>query len=110
MIGKEVESEQLVTLNEAKEILEERKKTKELNYEQQLAYEHAKKFASGLEKKKEDALREKLVALGVSEKTAIKIIDILPESAILLKQMLVHESSTFSDADAAKMLEAIKGK
>lgn len=107
MIGKESESESMVSLGEVKRILEDKKKDKELTYEQQLAYDHAKKF-SGLEKGKEEKLRKALVELGASDKTAVRIMDVLPKSALTLRQILAHENKTFSDEDIGKMLAAVK--
>lgn len=107
MIGKESESESTVSLGEVKRILEDKKKEKELTYEQQLAYDHAKKFA-GLEKGKEEKLKSALVGLGASEKTAFRIIDILPKSALTLRQILAHENKTFTDDEISKMLAAVK--
>jgi DNA-directed RNA polymerase subunit F len=108
MIGKDTESETVVSLNEVKRILEDRKKgDKELTYEQQLAYDHAKKFTE-VEKSKEEKIRKALVDLGLSDRTAIKILDILPKNAMTLKQLLVHENRTFDDAEVAKMLAVIK--
>ncbi len=107
MIGRESESESIVSLGEVKRILDDKKKEKELTYEQQLAYDHAKKFA-GLEKGKEEKLKSALVSLGASEKTAFRIMDILPKSALTLRQILAHENKTFSDDEISKMLAAVK--
>lgn len=108
MIGKKVEEETVVTLNTVRGILEERKEQRELTYEQQLAYEHSKRF-SALEKPKEEKLRKALSALGLSDKTITKIIDIMPKNALTIKQILASaESNTFPDEDITKMLAAIK--
>ncbi len=108
MIGKDVEAENMVTLNEVRDILEERKKKKELTYEQQLAYEHAKR-ASGMDKAAEKKLQKALAELGVEGKAAVKVIDILPKTTLTLKQILMHENRTFSDEEIAKILAAVKG-
>lgn len=105
MIGKDTESETIVSLNEVKRILDERKKGKELTYEQQLAYEHAKKFAN---EAKEEKLKKALLELGLNEKSATKIIDIMPKSAMTLKQILAHENKTFDDSEVTKILTIIK--
>jgi DNA-directed RNA polymerase subunit F len=107
MIGKETEGETAVSLNDVKRILDDRKKGKELTYEQQLAYEHAKRFTP-LEKGKEDKLRKALAEFGLSDRSVIKIIDILPKSAMTLRQILVHENKTFDDAEVVKILAAVK--
>ncbi len=108
MIGKETQEETAVSLNEVKRILEEKKKgSKELTYEQQLAYDHAKKFAN-LDKPKEEKLRKALSEFGLSETAAVKIINILPKNVITLKQILMHENKTFDEAEITKVLAAVK--
>ncbi|MCL5430402.1 MAG: RNA polymerase Rpb4 family protein [Candidatus Marsarchaeota archaeon] len=107
MIGKDVESEDFVSIHEVKKVLEERKKQKELTYEQQLAYDHAKKFSS-LDKSSEDKIIKALAALDVKGKPAIKIVDVLPKNLMTLKQILAHENRNFSDAELEKIMAIIK--
>lgn len=107
MIGKNVDSEELTSLSEVKEVLEQRKKDGELTYEQQLAYEHAKKFASG-ERSKEEKFKKALVEAGASPKSAIKIMDIMPKNAMTIRQILMHENRAFTDEEVNKMLATVK--
>ncbi len=107
MIGKGVEGEQLASLNEVLETLEERKKSRELTYEQQLAYDHVKKFATGT-KTKEEKLKKVLKETGMSDKAMVKILDIMPKNIMTLKQILAHENRTFDDAELAKILASVK--
>ncbi len=106
MIGKGIEGEELASLNEVKEILEDRKKEKELTYEQQLAYDHAKKFAADA---KQEKLRKALVDQGLSDRAAVKAMDIMPKNAMTLKQILSHENKTFSDEEVNAILAVLKG-
>lgn len=67
-----------VSLAEVKKILSDKSKEKELNYEQKLAYEHAKVFAQITPvnaKKLKDELLEKLE---ITNELATKIVDIVP--------------------------------
>ena len=107
MIGKEVKGEEQVSLSKVKEILEERKKGKELTYEQQLAYEHAKKFST-IEGAKEQKLVKALLAAGISEAAAMKVTDIMPKNVFTLRQMLMKENRTFTDEEVNKILALIK--
>ena len=107
MIGKKTENEDATPLNEVRRVLEERKKDGELTYEQQLAYEHAKKFA-GLEKAKEEKFKKELVDAGMSPRTAVKVMDIMPKGAMTLRQILAHENRTYTDDEIAKILAVIK--
>ena len=97
MIGKGAGKEEQASLNEVLEILEERKKGKELTYEQQLAYDHVKKFASGA-KAKEEKLKKALKEAGIGDKAVIKVLDIMPKNIMTLKQILAHENRTFDAA------------
>ncbi len=108
MIGKESKEERLVHLAEVKEILEKREKEREMTYEQQLAYEHAKKHAS-MSKEKADKLRSALVALGITERTAVKIVDVAPKNILTLKQILTSEQKAIAEDELQKILALVKG-
>lgn len=107
MIGKAVESEHIVSLNEAGRILDERKKEKELTYEQQLAFDHASKFPK-LDKSTEEKLKKELVAMALTDKAVFKIIDIMPKNILTLKQILTNENRVFSEEELNKILAAVK--
>jgi DNA-directed RNA polymerase subunit F len=106
MIGKEQSEPEPVSVVEALEILEERKKEGELGYEQQLAYEHAKKFAK-LSKEKAEKLEKELIELGLGKRLAKKIIDIMPMNDLQLKQVLIFEKRSFDDSVIASIIEKI---
>ena len=108
MIGKESKEERLVHLAEVKEIVEKREKEREMTYEQQLAYEHAKKHAS-MSKEKADKLRSALVALGITERTAVKIVDVAPKNILTLKQILTSEQKAMAEDELQKILALVKG-
>ncbi|ENN96690.1 DNA-directed RNA polymerase subunit F [Methanocaldococcus villosus KIN24-T80] len=78
MIGKKILSERYITISEALEIMEDRAKIGELSYEQGCALDYLQKFAK---LKKEDAIElvKELKNLGLDEKDAVKIADILPK-------------------------------
>jgi len=106
MIGKNVESEDIVSLVEVKDILEGRKK-KNLTYEQQLAYDHASKFAaSKVFKTKIMKIAEEL---GIDKKIAIEIINTKPTNIFVLKQILSRNSKPISEEDENKLMGALKG-
>ncbi len=107
MIGKGVQGGEQASLNEVLEILEQRKKDKELTYEQQLAYEHVKKFATGT-KANTEKLKKSLKEAGLSDKAVLKVLDIMPKNIMTLKQILAHENRTFEDAELVKILASVK--
>ena len=91
---------------DALDILEERQKDEELGYEQKLAYDHIKKFSAiGSEAAKK--ARTALMAIGVSEHTAVKMTDIMPIDIAQLKHILVREKKSFEEADIKAMMEII---
>ncbi|MGB9732471.1 MAG: RNA polymerase Rpb4 family protein [Candidatus Micrarchaeia archaeon] len=106
MIGKSQSEPEPISAIEALEVLEERKKEGELGYEQQLAYEHAKKFAR-LSKEKAEKLEKELIELGIGKKLAKKIIDIMPLNDMQLKQVVIFEKRSFDDQTISKILEVL---
>ena len=113
MIGKGETGKRPVALAEALEILENRKKSDKLGYEQELAHDHIKKFSSiGADSARK--MKKALEELGVGEATAIKISDIMPIDIAQLKHILVLEKKKdFDEEDIAKMMavvESYRGK
>jgi DNA-directed RNA polymerase subunit F len=107
MIGKGHTDSKPVSITEALEILEERKKSGELGYEQQLAYDHAKKFAK-LTPEKAKKLGEELAELGLSRKGVVKIVDVLPINELQLKNVLVIEKKTIEEQTIKKILDILE--
>lgn len=112
MIGKNGSQSEVVSLPEVLEILEKRKKAGELGYEQQLAYDYAKKF-SKLDEEKAKKMRKEVEELGISAKGAAKVVEIMPLDLIQLKQLLIIEKKTVEDDVVAKVfavVESYRGK
>ena len=108
MIGKEVEESRPVTLLEALDILEERKKGEDFGYEQQVTYEYGEVLKKSVKMSKDKAVKMKkeLEGLGLGEKTAVKIVDIMPINEMQLKQVLLIEKKTLEE-DIAKTMSAL---
>lgn len=107
MIGKETKQSEPVSISEVAQILEERKE-KELSYEQQVALEHAKKFA--ITKAQHEKARKALEALDVLDKrTLLKVLDIMPRNAMLLRQVLAQTRKSYDDETVNKILAITKG-
>jgi DNA-directed RNA polymerase subunit F len=108
MIGSESKQTRLATIYDVAGILEERKKAKDLTYEQQLALEHASKLVKSDEQAKK--AKNELEKLGtLSEKTVVKLLEIMPKNVMLLKQVLAQEGKVFSEEELAKILAITKG-
>ncbi len=109
MIGKESKNTGNVSLNEALGILEARKKERELTYEQQIALEHAEKFAAT--KTSEQKTRKALEDLGlVSRQTILAILNTMPKTEMLLKQILSGDKKSFADAEIKKIMAIVNPK
>lgn len=101
----EVKETKMVSIDGVIHILEGNKT--ELTYEQQLALQHAKKFAAS--KSKIEKMKKELDATGIlSEKSVVKILDIHPKNNMTLKQILSQEGRSFSDEEVSKILAITK--
>lgn len=99
--------EKLLTLAEVKEFLEEEAKKRELNTEQRYALEHAKTFAK-LSAKKARQLVEDLKKLPfVTEWSATKLTDVLPQHADDIRAIFYKERYTLKEEDIKKVIEII---
>lgn len=109
MLGKEAHSVKAVTVSDVVEILEDRKKSGELTYEQQIALEHAKKFAQT--KAHASKVKTALEGLNILNPNSIlKVLEIMPKNAMLLRQILMQEKKAFSNDDLNKILAITKEK
>lgn len=109
MIGKKVLGVKPVSVFEVKEILKERldenEKGEEPTYEQNMAYDYAKRFVK-LTPAKGKKLLEELLGLGFSEYLAFKIADILPEDMDELN-LLVPRNEKVPEETLKQALELV---
>ena len=110
MIGKGIEGKRLVSSAEVYEILEDRKKDSDLGYEQKLTYEYLDNVKKVIKLSAEHAkkMKKELEEIGLSEKVAIKIADIVPLNMDQLKQILVLEKKAVEEDVAKKALEIVE--
>ncbi|MBI4020475.1 MAG: DNA-directed RNA polymerase subunit F [Candidatus Aenigmarchaeota archaeon] len=103
----EVTDAKFVTYTEAKKILEEKEKEKELGYEQKNALEHLRKFAK-IGPKKAEEMHEDLSKIGkLKEKHIATIINMLPEDNDDLRVLFSGELELSTD-DKAKIAGIVK--
>ncbi len=107
MSGKNEKISRIISTPEALEILEKRKKEGDLGYEQQVSYDHIKKFAK-LDVSRAEKLYKHIIELGLSEKSAIQIIDILPTDMIQLKQILANEKNAPAEDVTEKIFKLVE--
>lgn len=108
MIGKKTIDDKPVSLSDVKAILSTRKETGELTYEQKVSFDYVKKFSKVNQKKITEAM-ESLVSEGIDEKTAVKIINVMPSNPEQIK--LIFEKARFDlkEPQIKKILEIVKG-
>lgn len=106
MIGKDVKGPNQVPLYEVIAIIEERKKHGELGYEQTIALEHAEKFSA--DKAKYEKAKKELEEIGLSAALAMKVLDIMPKNAFVIKHLIGKESESLGDEDVNKILAIVK--
>jgi DNA-directed RNA polymerase subunit F len=119
MIVKEVISEQVLTLAEAKEILNALRKSghekggkegteeEEMRYERRKASEHTAKFAK-LGAKESRALINELLALEkMKEEIGVRIADLMPKSKSEVRAIYAKERYTLTEANIEKILDCV---
>ncbi len=112
MASKKENAQVLVSLPEALEILEQREKDGDFGYEQTLALDYLKKFSKTSVSSAEKA-RKQLQELGISEKTSVSMINVMPTDIMQVKQILVNEKSGAEPETAEKafaVLDAARKK
>ncbi len=104
MIGKKVVSMQNVALFEVKETLTERNKEGELTYEQQQAFDYAKKFCKITPAKGEKLLKELKEIEGLDEDFVTKAVDMLPQD-IDTARLISYKGSAITDERLKQVVE-----
>ncbi len=107
MIGEKTLEEKPITMQEVKELLKERKKEKDLTYEQDLTLKYASTFTK-LPKAKTQKLLEELKKLEtLPEELAIKLVDLMPTKEEVIK-IIPGKKDEVSEEDLKAALELIK--
>ncbi len=104
MIGRSSKFDSAVSINDVEEILGKRK---DLTYEQQLALDHAKKFA--VPKAKYESARKALKELDLMDDSTIaSVLSVLPKSEMGLKQIMAGSKKPLKDDEVAKVFDIVK--
>jgi DNA-directed RNA polymerase subunit F len=91
MIGEKIIERKNICLAEIEKLLSERKKEKELTYEQETSLKYAKNF-SKISVKEAQKIYEELMKLdGMTDRLAVKIIDIMPKHIEIMKNLPLKE-------------------
>jgi DNA-directed RNA polymerase subunit F len=103
-----VKDEKVVSWAEAKKILSEKEKTRELVYEQKNALEHLRKFCKLPEKKYEKMVEDLKAIEKLKERHIVSIINFLPENQNDLRVLFANERLVLNDDDKRKILKIVK--
>jgi|YelNatPaOPRAMG01_1025707.scaffolds.fasta_scaffold166318_2 DNA-directed RNA polymerase subunit F len=103
-----VKNEKLVSWFEAKKILSELEKQKELGYEQKNALEHLRKFCKLTDKKYEKILEELKSIEKLKDRHIIAILNFLPETQNELRVLFANERLVLTEDEKKKILKIVK--
>ncbi|HIJ97579.1 TPA: DNA-directed RNA polymerase subunit F [archaeon] len=104
MIGKKLTNSEPISLAEAKELIEVRKKEGELSYEQNLTLEYTKKFSKLSADDARALVNELLQIEKLTRVQAIELIDLFPKNLDELRLIFTKEHFVMSDEDLQKIL------
>lgn len=114
MIVKSIMKEELLTLAEVKEILDQiklnRADEEELGYELRRAMRHAELFAKGSAKESRHVVEELMKLEKMTPEIAIKIVDIRPKTKDEVRAIYAKERFTLSEEELERILDiALRG-
>jgi DNA-directed RNA polymerase subunit F len=104
MIGEKLISQKPVSLADVKQLLADRKKDKDLSYEQDITLKYAKRFGK-ISLANAEKLEGELKGIeGLNPETITKVIDILPDKKEKL-QLLIPKDVVLNEEAMQKMLD-----
>jgi DNA-directed RNA polymerase subunit F len=104
----DVKDEKVVSWLDAKKILAEKEKKKELVYEQKNALEHVRKFCKLSEKKYKKMSEELKKIEKLKDKHIVNIINFMPQNQDELRVLFANERAVLTDDDKKKILKIVK--
>lgn len=107
MIGDEVQKEEPVSFSEALEILKDRKKEKELEFEQRLAYDYVQKFSQLSPKKTKEMMKELLEIEKIRKHQAVILANNMPETKQDIRLIFAKERTSLQEETIEKILDTI---
>jgi DNA-directed RNA polymerase subunit F len=112
MLVKQIISEEILTLGEVKNLLEEvreerSKEDKELGYELRKAISHAEIFARLAAQKSRELMNELLILEKMKPEIAVRIADILPMTNDEVRSIYAKERYTLSEKELKDILEIV---
>ncbi|MFB0560613.1 MAG: DNA-directed RNA polymerase subunit F [Candidatus Lokiarchaeia archaeon] len=100
--------ERLLNLAEVKKILEERSSKGELSYVQRVTLDYATKFSQLPVEKSVEIVKRLIENFGISESTAIQIVNAVPKSIDELRVFLTNEQKIFTEEELSEFLKTLE--
>ncbi len=100
--------ERLLNLAEVKKILEERSSKGELSYVQRVTLDYATKFSQLPVEKSVEIVKKLIENFGISESTAIQIVNAVPKSIDELRVFLTNEQKIFTEEELSEFLKTLE--
>ncbi len=112
MLVKQITSEEILTLGEVRELLDEVKKereneSKELGYELRKAISHSEMFFKLDAKKSRELMNELMRLEKMKPEIAVRIADILPMSNDEIRSIYAKERYTLSENELKQILDLV---
>lgn len=107
MIGDEVKEEVPIDFAKALEILEERKESKELEFEQRLAYDYLQKFSQLSTEKSEDLIDDLLEIEKLRIHQAVILANNMPETKEDIRLIFAKERTSLKEETVEEILKII---
>ena len=100
--------ERLLNLAEVKKIWEERSSKGELSYVQRVTLDYATKFSQLSVEKSSEIVKKLIENFGISESTAIQIVNAVPKSINELRVFLANEQKIFTEEELVEFLKTLE--
>lgn len=104
----EIKNEKTVSWLDAKKILDDKEKKRELAYEQKNALDHLRKFCKLSEKKYEKMFEELKRIEKLKDKHIVNVINFMPDNQDQLRVLFANERAVLTDDDKKKILKIVK--
>ncbi len=107
MIGDEIIEEKPISFAETLDILEDKKKGEELEFEQRLAYDFVQKFSQLSVEKTEEMMEELLEIPKIRKHQAVILANNMPETKEDIRLIFAKERTTLREETVEDILEII---
>ena len=104
----DIKNEKVISWAEAKKILSDKEKNKELVYEQKNALDHLRKFCKLPEIKSKKIIEELSAIENLKERHVIGILNFMPENLDELRTLFSNDRIVLSDDDSKKIVKIVK--